>query len=44
MNDWHITSRVLANGRRAEVVPLTFGRGRICLVNQHCDSSYDDMW
>ncbi len=39
-----IASRVLENGQRVEIVPLTFGRARICLVNRHFDQSYDDGW
>lgn len=34
----------LPNGRTAEVVPLIFHRARICLVNQHCRITYDDVW
>lgn len=36
--------RELPNGRIAEVVRLTFGRARICLVNEHVPLVYDDVW
>jgi hypothetical protein len=39
-----ILERKLANGRLAEVIPLTFGRARICLVSVGCRMSYDDGW
>jgi len=34
----------LPNGRLAEIMPLTFGRARICLLNEHSRFCYDDMW
>lgn len=34
----------LPNGRRADIVPLTFHRARIALVNETCLLAYDDMW
>lgn len=39
-----IDLHVLPNGRKADVVPLTFGRARICLVNEHERYAYDDAW
>lgn len=39
-------TRVLPDGRTLEVVPLTFGRGRLCITNNPADVglSYDDSW
>ena len=34
----------LPDGRSAEIVPLTFGRARITVVNEHDPLSYDDVW
>lgn len=34
----------LPNGRKADVIHLTFGRARICLVSESCEFSYDDTW
>lgn len=34
----------LPDGRQAHIVPLTFGRARITVVNQHNDLCYDDLW
>ena len=34
----------LPNGRLAEIVALTFGRARICLVSLECRLAYDDLW
>ena len=34
----------LPNGRLAEIVSLTFGRARICLVSEYCRFSYDSVW
>jgi hypothetical protein len=36
--------RKLPNGRKAEVIPLTFGRARICLTSVACEFAYDDGW
>lgn len=35
---------MLPNGRRAEIVPLTFRRARIALVSEMHPLVYDDMW
>ena len=35
---------ILPTGRRADIVPLTFSRARIALVNETCLLAYDDMW
>lgn len=34
----------LPNGRKVDVIHLTFGRARVCLVSPNCDVSYDDEW
>jgi hypothetical protein len=34
----------LPNGREADVIDLTYGRARLCLVSETCDLSYDDVW
>lgn len=39
-----IAARILPNGQRVAVVPLTFGRARVILCNQHCEQSVDDLW
>jgi hypothetical protein len=40
-----LTSRfLLPNGRHADMVPLTFVRARICLVNLNDRGGYDDEW
>jgi len=43
-NNLILTERILPNGRKAEVVPLTFGRARICLVDEQIPMMYDDVW
>jgi hypothetical protein len=47
--DMYLTPQVLAKrtlptGRKAEVIPLTFGRARIALVNERNEMVYDDLW
>ena len=44
--DWpHVlVDAQMSNGRSAHILPLTFGRARICLVNQRWNQSYDDLW
>jgi hypothetical protein len=39
-------AKTLSDGRVLEVVPLTFGRGRLCLTVRPEDVgfSYDDGW
>jgi hypothetical protein len=37
-------SFLLPNERRADVVRLTFGRARVCLVNRDDRYSYDNEW
>lgn len=39
-----ITEKTFANGRRAEVIPLTFGRARICLVEVGNELCYQAVW
>lgn len=41
-----IPTRILPDGRTLEVIPLTYGRGRLCLTIRAEDvgRSYDDMW
>jgi len=34
----------LPNGRKADIIHLTFGRARICLVSETCDLTYDTSW
>ena len=34
----------LSNGRAADVVHLTYGRARICLVGVEDDLCYQDVW
>jgi hypothetical protein len=38
--------RVLPDGRTLEVVPLTYGRGRLCITIKPEDvgTSFDDLW
>jgi hypothetical protein len=38
--------RVLPDGRTLEVIPLTYGRGRLCLTvkPEHVGLSIDDLW
>jgi hypothetical protein len=38
--------RTFPDGRTLEVIPLTFGRGRLCLTIDPRDvgASFDDMW
>lgn len=36
--------RTLPNGREAEVIPLTFGRARLCLISRMWAPNYDDAW
>lgn len=39
-------SRVLPDGRTLEVIPLTFGRGRLCITirPERVGLCYDDAW
>jgi len=39
-----ISKRRLANGRIAEVVPLTYGRARICLIDSSNPEFYENQW
>lgn len=39
-----LDAHVLPNGRKVDVIPLTYGRARICLVNERERFSYDDTW
>jgi len=34
----------LPNGRHVDVNELTYGRARVCLINQRDRFSYDDEW
>jgi hypothetical protein len=34
----------LPNGREVDIIHLTFGRARICLVDEACDLTYEDSW
>lgn len=34
----------LPDGRLAEVIPLTFRRARLVVINRYCEYSYDDGW
>jgi hypothetical protein len=34
----------LPNGRKVEIMSLTFGRARICLMSEYSRLCYDDMW
>lgn len=36
--------RMLADGRRLDVVPLTLGRARICVAPSYEALGYDDGW
>jgi hypothetical protein len=36
--------RDLPDGRHATVIPLTFGRARICVAPARADRFYVDMW
>lgn len=36
--------RVLPDGRFVEVIPLTFGRARLCLGQAHDTLGYSDGW
>lgn len=38
--------RVLPDGRTLEMIPLTFGRGRLCLTRnpEHVGLFFDDGW
>lgn len=38
--DWAIAAKVLADGRIVTVVPLTFGRARLCVGRNW--ATYDD--
>jgi len=41
-----IARRQLPNGRLAEVIPLTEGRARLCLIenSEGADYCYADLW
>lgn len=34
--------RVLEDGRTLYVIPLTYGRARLCIGNKYCEQVYDD--
>ena len=41
-----LPTRTLPDGRTLEVIPLTYGRGRLCLTirPEHVGRFYDDAW
>lgn len=40
----YLSGHSLPNGRKIDVIPLTYGRARICLITVGCEMSYDDSW
>lgn len=41
-----VNKRVLWDGRTLEALPLTYGRGRLCVTNRPTDVGlfFDDAW
>lgn len=39
-----LPGRVTADGRRAYVVPLTYGRGRLCIGRADDNTGYDQAY
>ena len=39
-----IAERTLPDGRSATVIPLTFGRARLCVSPPDNPMVYDDVW
>jgi hypothetical protein len=39
-----LCEKALAGDRRAEVIPLTYGRARLCLVDRRFEMTYQDVW
>jgi hypothetical protein len=44
MGDGPLATRTLPTGQKAEVISLTYGRARICVISPTCNMSYDDSW
>ena len=44
LDEYGILTRRLPNGRTAQAMALTLGRGRIALVNEFCSMTYDSLW
>jgi len=40
----NIAKRVLPDGRTLFVVPLTYGRARLCIGNKYFPASFDDTY
>lgn len=43
-DDGVLYTRTFPDGRRYDVIELTYGRGRVVLVNADCQFCYDDSW